>query len=263
MRLDGKGASMRILFIGDVVGQSGCDHVRAVLPSLKREYGIDITIANGENSAEGNGILPYSAKHLMDSGVDIITTGNHGLRRREIYDVMDEKNGIIRPANYHADAPGQGWYFYDHPKFPLCVVNLQGTVYMDSFQNPYECIDALLPQLPSRNIIVDFHAEATSEKLCMAYYLDGKISALLGTHTHVPTADARILPGGTGYMTDVGMCGGRDSVLGVKAQLAIRRMRTLLPTRFENEKENILLNGVIIEIDQKTGVCTKLNPVNI
>jgi len=249
---------MIVLALGDVVGSAGCDYIRANLGRIKARYGADITIANGENSAKGNGVTPKSAQHLLDSGVDVITTGNHALRRREIYDTFDSMECLIRPANYHPTAPGRGMYIYDAPAFRLCVVNLQGLVYLHSLQSPFDCVDELLKKLDTPNIIVDFHAEATAEKLCLGYYLDGRVSAVLGTHTHVPTADARILPGGTGYISDLGMCGGRQSVLGVRAELALRRMRTGLPVRFEEEPEDVGLCGAVLDIDEKSGKCRSI-----
>jgi metallophosphoesterase, MG_246/BB_0505 family len=250
---------MIVLAIGDVVGQAGCEHLRAVLPGLKRRYNADIVVANGENAAEGNGILPSSAAHLRDSGVDVITTGNHVLRRREIYSLLDRKDGLLRPANYHATAPGAGIYLHDDPRCSLCVINLQGNVFMQpSLQSPFDCIDALLETVDTPCVLVDFHAEATSEKKCMGYYLDGRVSAVVGTHTHVPTADACILPGATGYVTDLGMCGGAHSVLGVRAELALERMRTGLPVRFEFDEKEISLSGVALEIDNATGRCRSI-----
>lgn len=246
---------MTVLMLGDIVGDAGCAHVRKLLPGLRERYGVDVVIANGENSAQGNGILPSGVKFLFDSGVDVITTGNHGLRRKEISDTLEKRDGVIRPANYHRDAPGDGYFIFDHPRYRLCVINLQGVVYMQPNQNPFDCVDELLKTIDTPNIIVDFHAEATAEKLCMGYYLDGRVSAVLGTHTHVPTADARVLPGGTGYVTDVGMCGGLNSVLGVKSELAIHRMRTNLPVRFEHDSKNIRLSGAVLDIDEQTGKC--------
>lgn len=246
---------MRVLVIGDVVGQPGCDYLRGKLPGLKERYGIDITVANGENSAQGNGISPQSAKHLFDSGVNVITTGNHALRRKEAYEIFDRADGLIRPANYHRTAPGKGIYIFDNCRFRLCVVNLQGLVYLQSIQNPFDCIDELLQAVDTPSILVDFHAEATAEKLCLGYYLDGRVSAVLGTHTHVPTADARILPGGTGYITDIGMCGGLNSVLGVRADCAVERMRTALPVKFVTDTEDTRLSGAVLDIDEATGKC--------
>lgn len=249
---------MVVLVLGDVVGDAGCEYLRDKLPALKRKYSADVVIANGENSAEGNGILPSSAKHLYDSGVDVITLGNHGLRRREIYDLLEKEDGIIRPANYHSDCPGSGIYIYDNLRFELCVINLQGCVYMQTYENPFTVIDRLLAEIKTPNIIVDFHAEATSEKVAMGFYLDGKVSAVLGTHTHIPTADARVLENGTGYITDLGMCGSINSVLGVQKEIAIERFRTGLPARFKNEKADIGLCGAVLEIDNKSGKCKSI-----
>ena len=254
---------MRVMIIGDVVGRAGCERVRQYLPSFKRKEGIDFVIANGENSAEGNGILPHSAKELLDSGCDVLTTGNHALRRREIYDYLESTPCVIRPYNYDKGAPGGGMYFIDHPPFSVCVINLQGTVYLDGIRNPFDAVDEALEGVRTPHIILDFHAEATSEKLCMGHYLDGRVSLVAGTHTHVPTADARILPGGTGYVTDLGMCGGRNSVLGVKKELALYRMRTHLPTRFENDPEDVVINAIVAEIDNNSGKTTKIYRVDI
>ena len=245
---------MNILFFGDVVGQPGCDKLRRELPRLRRAYDAGIVIANGENSAEGNGITPHSAQHLFDSGVDVITTGNHVLRRREIYPKLDEQNGIIRPANYHPSAPGAGWYLYDSPAFPVAIINLQGRVYIEPpLASPFDTADVLLSEIKCPNIVVDFHAEATAEKLALAHYLDGRVSAVLGTHTHVTTADERLLPNGTAYITDVGMCGGRNSILGVEKSRAIEKLRTGLPHRFSNDPEQIELHGVLLTFEGTSG----------
>ncbi|MDR2909553.1 MAG: TIGR00282 family metallophosphoesterase [Oscillospiraceae bacterium] len=252
---------MIVLMIGDVVGGAGCDYVRAKLPILKKRYGVNVTVANGENSAEGNGMTPKSLRDLMDSGVDVITSGNHSLRRREVCEELDKGGGVVRPANYHPSAPGSGIFLYDYPGAPLCVINLQGIVYMPSLQSPFDCADELLKTVKTPCILVDFHAEATAEKLCMGYWLDGRVSAVVGTHTHIPTADARILKGGTGYITDVGMCGGLNSVLGVKRDVAVEKMRTGLPVRFENEPEDIRLSGAVLDIDNATGRCRGIESI--
>ncbi len=245
-----------VLFLGDVVGSAGCDAVRRLLPGIKREYGIDAVIVNGENSAKGNGITPKSAAHLFDSGADVITTGNHVLRKREIYDYLDSEPALLRPANFHPSCPGKGIYVLDRLRYSLCVINLQGLVYMQgASENPFHTIDKLLDGCSTPNIIVDIHAEATSEKLALAWHLDGKVSAVIGTHTHIPTADERVLPGGTGYITDAGMCGGRDSILGVKRAPVIDRFITSMPAYFEEDGENIVMNGVILSIDETCGRC--------
>ena len=244
---------MKVLMLGDVVGPLGCEAVRALLPQLKKEYEADLVVANGENSASGNGILPFSARHLLDSGVDVITTGNHVFRRREIYDLLEENGPVIRPANYPAATPGVGVYVYDSLRCRAAVVNLMGTAMLEPLRNPFDTVDAVLKELDTRVVLLDFHAEATSEKRAMGFYLDGRVSAVVGTHTHVQTADEQILPKKTAYLTDLGMCGPYRSVLGVKPEAVIRRFRTSLPTRFENADGPACVCGAAIEISEKTG----------
>lgn len=244
---------MNILMLGDVVGQGGCEAVREHLPGLKRHYAADIVIINGENSAQGNGILPASAKHLFDSGANVITTGNHVFRRREIYEVLDRREGIIRPANFSPETPGVGVYMLDMLRCRIAVVNLMGTAGMEPLANPFDTIDSILKTLDTPNIILDFHAETTSEKRAMGFYLDGRIALFAGTHTHVQTADEQILPNGTGYITDLGMCGPKQSVLGVKSEQVIARFRTALPTRFENPDGEQIICGIAAELDEKCG----------
>lgn len=196
---------MIILCVGDVVGGAGCQHLRRVLPAVKRQYGVDICIVNGENAADGNGITPTAAAHILDSGADVITGGNHTFRRREFYEVLDETPYMLRPANYPVNAPGRGLYLVDKGRYQLAVVNLIGLVYMEPLACPFETLDRLLKEAGNPKFcVVDFHAEATAEKKALAYYADGRISALVGTHTHTQTADEQILPGGTGFLTDVG-----------------------------------------------------------
>ena len=244
---------MNILMLGDVVGQGGCEAIREHLPGLKRHYAADSIIINGENSAQGNGILPASAKHLFDSGANVITTGNHVFRRREIYEHLDRQEGIIRPANFSPETPGTGVYMLDMLRCRIAVVNLMGTAGMEPLANPFDTIDNILKTLDTPNIILDFHAETTSEKRAMGFYLDGRISLFAGTHTHVQTADEQILPNGTGYITDLGMCGPKQSVLGVKPEQVIARFRTAMPTRFENPDGEQIICGIAGEIDEKSG----------
>lgn len=247
---------MRVLTIGDIVSQQGCDYLRKMLPSLKKEYNADIVIANGENSAVGNGITPQSAKFIFDSGVDVITLGNHSLRRPEILTYLDENEFIIRPANYHSSASGKGVCFVDKGYCLVAVINLQGIIYLENHSNPFEIIDREIEYAKSegaRIIIVDFHAEASSEKRGMGFYVDGRVSALVGSHTHVQTSDEQILPNGTGYITDLGMTGPYYSVLGVEPEIAIQKMKTNLPVRFSNPDGPCTLEGCFIEIDNKTG----------
>jgi hypothetical protein len=228
---------------------------------LKKEYQADIVIANGENSAVGNGIIPLSAQYIFDSGVDVITLGNHALRRPEISDYLDENEFIIRPANYHPSAPGKGMVILDKGYCQIAVINIQGIVYLDNHTNPFDMIDSLIDEAKSQGIkiiIIDFHAEASGEKKAMGYYLDGKVSAIVGTHTHIQTSDEQILPNGTAYITDLGMTGPYYSVLGVSPEKAIQKMKTNLPVRFTNDDGPCTIEGCFIEIDNKTGKATHI-----
>ena len=256
---------MKLLALGDIVGNGGCEFVRKKLPGLKKLYGIDICIANGENSATGNGILPFSADHLFASGVDFITTGNHVFRRSEIHSYLDERNDIIRPFNMHSSVPGSGVGVIDMGAYRIGVINLIGTAYMNSsFANPFDSLDKALTQISDCKIkIVDFHAESTGEKRALAIYADSRVSAFFGTHTHVQTADAQILPGGTGYITDLGMCGGVNSVLGVESACVINALKTGMPTRFKADENDIRLDGCVFDIDEKSGLTRSIEPISV
>lgn len=248
---------MNILVLGDVVGGVGCDFLRRKLPSFKKLKNIDLCIANGENSATGNGITPDSADHLFTSGVDLITTGNHVFRRKEIYDYLDENEFIVRPYNLAPSAPGKGVAVLDTGRCSVAVINLMGNMYNDSCDNAFRAADKAIKEVEGKTniILIDLHAEATSEKKAMGFYLDGKISAVFGTHTHVLTADERVLPGGTGYITDIGMCGVKDSVLGVDKDIVINKFLTGMPVRFDGAKGDCMINGCIFTVDEKTGKC--------
>lgn len=248
---------MNILVLGDVVSDSGCEFIRKKLPSFKKLKGIDFTIANGENSSAGNGITPFSADHLFTSGVDFITTGNHVYRRKEVYDYLDDSKYVVRPFNFPSGNPGRGVALIDTGMYSIGVINLMGTMFMDNLENPFYAADKALKELEGKTkiILVDFHAEATSEKQALAYYLDGRVSAVYGTHTHVLTNDDRILGGGTGYITDIGMCGVIDSVLGVEKNIVIEKFMSNMPARFDNAKGRCMINGCIFTIDEKTGKC--------
>lgn len=254
---------MKILVIGDVVSSAGCEFLRKKLPSFKRENGIDFCIANGENSAVGNGITPDSANYLFDCGVDFITTGNHIFRRKEIYDFLDSRNDIIRPANYWKSSPGKGTAVVDLGSTQIRIICLSGSAYMERCDNPFTAVDEILKNNECKITLVDFHAEATAEKGAMAYYLDGKVSAVFGTHTHILTADARVLPGGTGFITDIGMTGPVNSVLGIKPESSINLFRTGMPSKFEAAEGECMMNGCIFDIDKKTGLCSNAEAVNI
>ncbi|MBQ9229513.1 MAG: TIGR00282 family metallophosphoesterase [Eubacterium sp.] len=247
---------MKILTIGDVVSRQGCDYLSRTLRALKREYQAELVIVNGENAAVGNGILPQSAEEIFNAGADVITLGNHALRRPEISDYLDEQAFIIRPANYHPSAPGKGAVILDKGAVSVAVINLQGAVYLDNIANPFDTIDRELENAKAagaRIIIIDFHAEASSEKRAMGFYVDGRASVLFGTHTHVQTSDEQILPNGTGYITDLGMTGPYYSVLGIEPEIAIRKMKTNLPVRFKNPDGQCTVEGCFFEVDNQTG----------
>ena len=251
---------MKLLFIGDVVGEAGCTFLQKRLPGLRRRLGADLVVVNGENSANGNGITAYSADMLFTAGADCITTGNHAFQRRGDLHIF-EKECIVRPANYSDACPGHGVCVLDLGACRVAVVNLMGVLFMEALDNPFTVIDAVLAGLDTPNILVDFHAEATSEKRAMGFYLDGRVTAVLGTHTHVPTADACILPGGTGYQTDAGMTGVEQSVLGVDIAAATDRMRLHTPVRFSEASGACYLCGTLVEFDQKNGKCSSIHPV--
>jgi len=248
---------MNILTIGDVVGTPGCEFLRAHLPSFKRLKNIGLCIANGENSASGNGVTPASAQSLFDSGVDFITTGNHVYAKSEIHDFLDERRDIIRPANYPRSNPGKGFAVIDMGRIRVGVVNLMGNSFMnENLENAFTCAEKTLaePELADcKVILVDFHAESTGEKRAMGFFLDGKVTAVFGTHTHTLTADEQVLPGGTGYITDIGMTGPKQSVLGVKSEIIVARFRTSMPARFEVADTPCMMNGCIFEVDEPSG----------
>lgn len=238
--------------IGDVVGKLGRRTVSALLPEIRRERGIDLVIANGENAAGGRGLTPATANDLFDAGVDIITSGNHVWENREVYPLLNSDLPIIRPLNYPQGTPGRGVF----KKNGLAVVNLMGRTFMGAqLECPFRGADSALSSLVDcRFIIVDLHAEATSEKIAMGFYLDGRVSAVVGTHTHVPTSDTRVLPKGTAYVTDLGMVGGLHSVLGMQIEQVLERFLTQLPNRFGPvESGPAVFNSVLIVIDEKTG----------
>lgn len=252
---------MKVLFIGDVVGQNSCKELVSALPNLKKQYNIDITIVNAENSADGNGITPFSAGLLLNGGVDALTTGNHCFRRAEMNTMFDESEIIVRPANYGNNVPGKGYCVLDYGAWQLAVVNLIGTAYMQPVENPYHYADSILKEIKTPNIIVDFHAEATSEKKAMGYYLAGRVSAVLGTHTHVQTADETIIDNHTGYITDVGMTGVHESVLGIDKNVIIARLTTYYPQRHTYAEGKVRINGVVLEIDKRTGICSSIERI--
>lgn len=246
---------MKLLCIGDVVSEAGTEALIRTLPRLKKELGADVTVVNGENAAVGNGLLPATAERLFAAGADCITGGNHTFRRRELYTYLESSPFCLRPANYGSDAPGRGFCVVDKGFVRVGVVSLLGTVFLEPLENPFACIDRILPALAKETdfTVVDFHAEATAEKRAMGFYLDGRVAAVVGTHTHVQTADAQILPQGTAYMTDLGMTGVVQSVLGVAPEQAIEKLRTNLPVRFVSAEGEAQVQGLLCEIDKKSG----------
>jgi metallophosphoesterase (TIGR00282 family) len=238
-----------ILAIGDVIGKPGRKALSQLLPGLRQQYGIDLIMVNGENAAGGIGVTVATAKEMLEAGADVLTSGNHIWMHREIYPYLDSDMPLLRPLNYPPGVPGRGYLVMGK----IAVVNLIGRVFIDDFDCPFRAMDALLAELEPKIIIVDFHAEATSEKVAMGRYLDGRVSAVLGTHTHVGTTDAQILPGGTAYVSDIGMTGPLDSVIGDDAEAAVRRFLTRMPRRLSVGKGKIALNGIVVEIDDDTG----------
>ena len=246
---------LKIMTIGDVVGSCGSKYLRKILKEIKKAENIDLVIANGENSADGNGITPFSANFLFDSGVDVITTGNHAFRRREIYDFFDNHKNLIRPFNYPSgNTPGFGYCVIDKFKRKVIIINLMGTIFMESLDCPFKGVNKVLNKFKDEKniIIVDFHAEATSDKKAIGFYLDGRVSAIFGTHTHIPTADEIILEKGTGYITDVGMTGVEESDLGVKKDIIIKKLTTKMPIRFDYAKGLCKMDCAIFDIDENT-----------
>ncbi|KAF1084610.1 hypothetical protein SPSYN_02388 [Sporotomaculum syntrophicum] len=247
---------IRIMMIGDVFGRSGRRALKDNVVELVREHKIDLVLANGENAAGGNGITRENAREIFDAGVDVITMGNHVWNKKEIINYLDKEERIIRPQNYPPGTPGMGFGLFKTKNNDVVgVVNMSGRIFMPELDCPFRCADQVIPLLREKTsiIIMDFHAEATSEKAAMAYYLDGRLSAICGTHTHVQTADERILEGGTAFITDIGMTGPRDSVIGVKKELVIRKFITQMPQKFEAATGLYQFNAVVIDIQQETG----------
>ena len=255
---------MNILCIGDVVGPQSVDFISKNLWKIRREYNVSLTVANGENADLGNGLLENTAKTLMQSGVDVITSGNHIWQKSGIYTFLDDCPNLLRPANYPATNPGHGWVIVEAEGLSVLVINVQGLVFMEPLASPFDTVDAILEKNEGKYdlAILDIHAEATSEKAALAHYFDGRIDVICGTHTHVQTADERILPGGSAFITDLGMCGVQNSALGVKYEPIIRRMRTGMPQRFELATGNITMNSVIFVYNEQNSKVELVKRVN-
>ncbi len=252
----------KVLAVGDVVGNPGLERVRRHLRQLKRKTGADFAVVNGENAAVV-GLTPNQAEDILDAGADVITMGNHTWSKREIVSYMDDCSRILRPANYAPQVPGRGWGIYETKVGDVAVIDLIGRCNMDyGPNNPFLMIDQILQQIDTKIILVELHAEATSEKLAMGYMLDGRVSAVWGTHTHVPTADARVLPKGTGYVTDLGMTGPKESVLGIRPELSIAKFRGDLPERYRWADGTTKMEAALFTIDAATGKCRKAERVD-
>lgn len=257
---------MRILFIGDVMGSLGRKALTEYLPRLKQKYAPQVTIANGENAAGGRGITQKIYKKFLQDGVDVVTLGNHSWDNRDIFEFIPDVKKMIRPANFPAGTPGSGMVFVKVNAIELAVINLQGRTFMTAIDDPFKKIEELVEAARKRTpfIFIDFHAETTSEKEAMGWFLDGRVSAVVGTHTHVQTNDARILPQGTAYLTDVGMTGPYDAILGMKKEAVIEKFITALPKRFEVvESGRSILSACLIEIDEHTGRARSIHPIQI
>jgi len=248
---------LKFLFIGDITGESGMEKFKQEIGKLKRQYQPDFVIVNGENAAERNGITESQYRELTFGGADVITMGNHTWANGELYHFIDRVDNLVRPYNYPEGTPGKGYIVLDFGRTRVAVVNLMGNVFISTLPSPFTFIDSLIEEIHNqgiRHIVIDFHGEATSEKIAFANYVDGKVSAVIGTHTHVLTADPQILPKGTAYLTDAGMTGTIDSVLGVKKEQSIQQFTSQIPVRFEHAMGPAKLNGVFVELDDKTGL---------
>lgn len=259
---------MRVLFLGDIVGRPGRRAVREILPTLKDKFLPDLVVANGENAAGGNGITKEIADELYSAGIDILTMGNHVWDRKDIYGFIDSDSRLIRPANYPPGTPGRGFTIISIKEdIKVGVINLSGRVFLSPLECPFRTFDQIIPLIhrETKIVIVDFHAEATSEKVAFGWYVDGRATAVIGTHTHIQTADERILPNGTGYITDVGMTGPRNSVLGVKTELVLTKFLSLRPVRFEVAESDglMMLNGLLLNVDISRGVTQEIKRIQV
>lgn len=255
---------MKILVIGDVVGKRTVEYLSKNLWKYRSEEGVDLVIANGENACDIHGISPAEADALFDAGVDVITGGNHSFRRRDIYAYMENSERIIRPANYPDTSPGAGYALVDADDRRVLVINVMGTVMMEPLANPFECVDKILAREDGKYdlSVLDVHAEATSEKIALGYYFDGRISVVFGTHTHVATADERVLDGGTAYITDVGMSGPVDGVIGAKREEIICKLKDHMPSQFTVADGSITCSGIITEIDAAAKKASSIKRIN-
>lgn len=258
--------TLSVLFIADIIGKPGYDIVATFLPSLKTRYNIDLCIANGENGAQGKGLTEQIARKYFSLGIDIITGGNHSWNFAEFRQYLDQSDRVLRPANYPNEAPGKGaTVFKTASGVPVGVINLQGRTFMYNIDCPFKRAMELVDQMKRQTgiIVVDVHAEATAEKIALGWYLDGHVSAVIGTHTHVQTADERVLPRGTAFITDAGMTGPNDSVIGLEIEIAIKRFISGIPEHYQTASSNTRLNGVVVDVDVATGRAQTITRINL
>lgn len=257
--------------VGDVAGEPGRRCIQRLVPRLREEHELDLVVVNGENATQGLGLGEKAARQMLAGGVDGITLGNHSFRQRDIFPLLNESQQIVRPANMSSKAPGRGLMFVEGtdgpggPRVEVAVLNLMGSLYLEVAQSPFEVVDRFVEQARARTpiVLVDMHAEATSEKVAMGQYLNGRVSAVVGTHTHVQTSDARILSGGTAYMTDLGMTGPHDSVIGMRADIILKKFTTGIGQRFEPATKGVQLEGAIIDVDSASGQATSIEAVRV
>ncbi len=256
---------MKLLITGDVCGRPGRAAFAKYTPELKQKYGVDVVIVNGENSAGGKGVTRKSLNALYHGGADIVTTGNHVWDKKEVLEIIDNEPFLIRPANYPAGTPGKGWCVYPFKAKNIGVMNLSGRAFMPPMDCPFQCVEDVLREMQQECdiIVLDIHAETTSEKMAMGWYLDGRVQAVVGTHTHVQTADARLLPKGTAYITDLGMVGPWNSVLGVRTECILEKFTTCRPVRFDLADGPNVYSAVLVEIDDKTNKATHIERIFI
>lgn len=254
---------MNILTIGDIVGERTVEYLRDVLWNYRRENNIDMVVANGENASDISGIDSRTAKEILNSGVDVITGGNHTLRRSNLYSLLDSSENIVRPANYPAQVPGSGYTIVDAAGLRVLVINVLGTVDMESLDSPFTCVERIIERENGKYdiAVLDIHAEATSEKLAMARYFDGRIHIIFGTHTHIQTADESVLPGGSGYITDLGMSGPHNGVLGVKTECVLKKFLTKMPVKFEVADGPVKIYGAVFALDNQSRLVTSVTRV--
>ncbi len=254
---------IKVLFIGDIVGRPGRSALKRWLPSWKSSQKIDFVVANGENAAGGMGLTEKVFHELIGIGIDVITTGNHVWSKKEIYPVLDTSDRLLRPANYPENVPGKGWTLCSVKGEKVMIINLEGRVFMKALECPFKTAEALIKGFKGKVILVDFHAEATSEKIALGWYLDGKVTAVVGTHTHVQTSDETLLPKKTAYITDLGMTGPVDSVIGMKREVVLHRFLTQMPSRFEVASGKTVISGAVIQVDCETGRATSIERIRV